>query len=71
MHLTGSGAFNKREKTIMLAGATGSGKSTMLDAMMNYITGVSWENDFRFSIVDLPDKEKRTHLKTQVIFISL
>jgi len=46
-------------KTIMLVGATGSGKSTLVDGIINYITGVSWDDDFRFSMVDLSDDEKK------------
>ena len=47
-----------QEKTIMLVGATGSGKSTLIDGIINYITDVSWDDDFRFSLVDLTDDEK-------------
>ncbi|XP_052105230.1 uncharacterized protein LOC127738139 [Mytilus californianus] len=48
-----------REKTIMVIGATGSGKTTLVDGMINYITDVSWEDEFRFSMVDLTDDEKK------------
>uniref|UniRef100_A0A3P8QXM1 SNTX thioredoxin-like domain-containing protein n=1 Tax=Astatotilapia calliptera TaxID=8154 RepID=A0A3P8QXM1_ASTCA len=37
--------------TIMLFGATGSGKSTLIDGMINYIVGVEWEDSFRFKLV--------------------
>jgi predicted ATPase len=43
----------------MLVGATGSGKSTLIDGIINYITGVSWDDDFRFSLVDLTEDEKK------------
>ena len=45
------------EKTIILVGATGSGKSTLVDGMVNYIYGVNWDNEFRFHIVELEEKE--------------
>jgi ABC-type lipoprotein export system ATPase subunit len=45
----------------MLVGATGSGKSTLIDGIINYITDVSWDDDFRFSLVDLTDDEKKKH----------
>ncbi|XP_076097636.1 uncharacterized protein LOC143067903 isoform X3 [Mytilus galloprovincialis] len=45
-------------KTIMLLGATGSGKSTLLDGMINYIFGVSWDDNFRLTMVELSDAEK-------------
>ena len=41
-------------KTIFLVGATGSGKSTLVDAMVNYILGVKWDDPFRFKVV--PDE---------------
>ncbi len=35
------------EKIIMLVGATGSGKTTLVDGMLNYIFGVEWKDSFR------------------------
>lgn len=49
------------EKTIMLVGATGSGKSTLVDGMVNYVMGVSFDDPFRFTIVQLEEEEKKTH----------
>ncbi|CAC5384559.1 unnamed protein product [Mytilus coruscus] len=46
------------EKTIMLLGATGSGKSTQIDAMFNYIAGVSFVDDYRFELVHLTKEEE-------------
>lgn len=54
-------------KTIMLVGATGSGKSTLVDGMVNYVMGVSFDDPFRFTIVQLEEEEKKTH--NQVIVI--
>ena len=48
------------EKTIMLVGATGSGKSTLVDGIINYIMGVNYEDPFRFTMVVLEDEEKKT-----------
>lgn len=42
----------------MLVGATGSGKSTLLDGMINYIFDVSWDDEFRFTVVEMSDEEK-------------
>lgn len=53
----------------MLVGATGSGKSTLIDGFANYLFEVNWEDDFRFTLVNLEDEEKRRH-KDQVTFFS-
>ncbi|XP_069103053.1 uncharacterized protein [Argopecten irradians] len=47
-----------QEKTIMMIGATGSGKSTLIDGMVNHLLGVKWEDDFRFKIIDLMSEEE-------------
>lgn len=39
-------------KTILLIGATGSGKTTTINAMVNYILGVELNDPFRFLLVD-------------------
>nr|XP_022289152.1 uncharacterized protein LOC111101125 isoform X2 [Crassostrea virginica] len=48
------------ERTIMLVGATGSGKSTLVDGIINYILGVNFEDPFRFTLVVLEEEEKKT-----------
>ncbi|XP_059351575.1 uncharacterized protein LOC132088031 [Daphnia carinata] len=50
-------------KTILLMGATGSGKTTMINAMINYVLGVQWEDPFRFILVD--EKETKTQAFSQ------
>lgn len=45
----------------MLVGATGSGKSTLVDCIVNYIMGVSFDDPFRFRIVTLEEEEKKSH----------
>lgn len=44
----------------MLIGATGSGKSTLVDGIVNYVTGVSFDDPFRFTVVALKNEEMRT-----------
>ena len=61
---------SSEHKVVMLMGATGSGKSTLINAMINYIVGVKWEHNFRFKIVDdhgegLP--QSQAHSQTQII----
>ncbi|XP_060601645.1 uncharacterized protein LOC132754913 [Ruditapes philippinarum] len=42
----------------MLVGATGTGKSTFVDGIINYLLGVTWEDPFRYTIIDLEAEEK-------------
>ncbi|XP_029930632.1 uncharacterized protein LOC115375357 [Myripristis murdjan] len=42
----------RRNRTIMVLGATGSGKSTLINGMINYIVGVKWNDKFRFKLTD-------------------
>ncbi|KAK0152429.1 hypothetical protein N1851_006056 [Merluccius polli] len=36
----------------MFLGATGSGKSTLINGMINYILGINWKDSFRFKLID-------------------
>ena len=42
---------DRDHKVIILMGATGSGKSTLIDGMVNYILGVKWADPFRFKSI--------------------
>lgn len=50
MYIVVSDANNKDERSILLLGARGSGKSTLVDAIINYVTDVSFADNFRFKI---------------------
>ncbi|XP_041660215.1 uncharacterized protein LOC121520703 isoform X2 [Cheilinus undulatus] len=53
----------KPNLTIMLMGATRSGKSTLIDGMINYIVGVNWKDDFRFKMIE--ENESRSQSESQ------
>ncbi|CAL8277462.1 unnamed protein product [Lota lota] len=42
----------RRNRTVMFLGATGSGKSTLINGMINYILGIDWKDSFRFKLID-------------------
>ena len=53
-----------KEKTIMVVGATGVGKSTLLDGLINFQLGVAWNETTRFKLISLTpeEEEKRTEV---------
>ena len=57
------------EKTIMLIGETGTGKSTLVDAMANYVLGVEWGDPFRFQLVLDENETEKSHNKVHLLFL--
>ena len=46
----------ENEKVFLVVGATGAGKLTLINGMVNYILGVKWKDDFRFKLITEDDK---------------
>ena len=55
-----------QEKILMVLGATGAGKTTLINGMVNYILGVEWKNDFRFKLITEKVKSQ-AHSQTSAI----
>ncbi|XP_073347826.1 uncharacterized protein [Pagrus major] len=57
----------KHNRTIMVLGATGAGKSTLVNGMINYILGVEWEDSYRFKLVDEDPSKSQAHSQTSEV----
>eukprot|EP00079_Xenopus_tropicalis_P013911 XP_002943512.2 PREDICTED: uncharacterized protein LOC100491922 [Xenopus tropicalis] len=57
----------KPKKVALLVGATGSGKTTLINGMANYILGVDWEDDFRFKLVHEVTNQSEAHSQTSEV----
>ncbi|XP_063851046.1 uncharacterized protein LOC135094672 isoform X2 [Scylla paramamosain] len=63
----GERRFNVPERVIMLVGATGSGKTTLINGMINYIFGIQWKDTFRFKLITEPNAHKQSKSQTTKI----
>nr|XP_055044280.1 uncharacterized protein LOC129430773 [Misgurnus anguillicaudatus]XP_055044281.1 uncharacterized protein LOC129430773 [Misgurnus anguillicaudatus] len=59
----------KSNRTIMVLGATGSGKSTLINGMINYILGVKWEDSYRFKLVDKGQLKSQAESQTSEVTV--
>jgi predicted GTPase len=54
-------------KVLMLLGATGAGKSTLVDGLVNNIMGVRYDDDYRYKLIDDEEKASQAHSQTKWI----
>nr|XP_015195114.1 PREDICTED: uncharacterized protein LOC102695955 [Lepisosteus oculatus] len=54
-------------KVIILLGATGAGKTTLINTMINYILGVQWEDRFRFKLIHKETNHSQAESQTSIV----
>uniref|UniRef100_A0A3Q4N978 Septin-type G domain-containing protein n=1 Tax=Neolamprologus brichardi TaxID=32507 RepID=A0A3Q4N978_NEOBR len=60
---------SKPNRTIMVLGATGAGKTTLINGMINYILGVKWEDPYRFKLVDEGELTSQSESQTSEVTV--
>ena len=58
--------LGETEKVLLMVGATGAGKTTLINGMVNYILGVQWKDEFRFKCIT-EETEAQASSQTQYI----
>ncbi|XP_071235011.1 uncharacterized protein [Salvelinus alpinus] len=58
-------------KTILVVGETGTGKSTLINVMVNYVLGVEWKDKVWFEIVEekIEEEKRKTESRTTGITV--
>lgn len=68
-HIFGKRIPNKENKTILLVGETGTGKSSLINALVNYAMGVKWEDNLWFKIVEDEKESSQSESQTSDVTI--
>ncbi|CAL8366305.1 unnamed protein product [Boreogadus saida] len=53
----------------MVLGETGAGKSTLVNGMINYILGVTWDSTFKLKLVDEGKAKSQAHSQTSEVTV--
>ena len=65
--------FNPEEdansKSIILLGQTGTGKTTLINRLINYLTGIKFEDKFRYKIIEEEPNRNRSESQTSEVNI--
>ncbi|XP_028328704.1 uncharacterized protein LOC114479299 [Gouania willdenowi] len=68
-HFSFGNDSTKHNRTIMVLGATGAGKSTLINGMINHILGVEWDDSYRFKLIDEDQSKSQAHSQTSEVTV--
>ncbi|XP_056875111.1 uncharacterized protein LOC130517332 [Takifugu flavidus] len=64
----GTKKVNRLNKTILLLGETGTGKSTLINVLVNYAMGVKWEDEVWFKIVEETTRQSESQTSDVIMY---
>ncbi|XP_040211231.1 uncharacterized protein LOC120941708 [Rana temporaria] len=65
----GTAKADEKNKVIMMVGETGSGKTTLINTMVNYIFGVEWKDELRIQLIEEISEKSQAHSQTSSVTI--
>ncbi|XP_018430575.1 PREDICTED: uncharacterized protein LOC108803232 [Nanorana parkeri] len=65
----GTAKADGENKVIMMVGETGSGKTTLINTMINFIFGVEWMDDHRIQLIAESSEKSQAHSQTSGVTI--
>ena len=56
-----------KDVVLLVVGATGSGKTTLINFMVNHLFGIKFEDSYRFKLIHESDNPNQAHSQTQQV----
>uniref|UniRef100_A0A672J7S5 AIG1-type G domain-containing protein n=1 Tax=Salarias fasciatus TaxID=181472 RepID=A0A672J7S5_SALFA len=61
--------LNRPNKTVLLVGETGTGKSSLINALFNHMMGVTWKDEVWFQLVKEEENSNQTESQTSDVMV--